>query len=201
MDTINRLAIVFITVMGIIMPSVSSGAEEVAKSPTLEKGIGAYKHENYEEALPLLIQAREEDPNSTLAAYYLGLDYKQLQNYRKAIPHLRDAVSKPPKIKGALIELIDCLYNYNELDEANKWIDEAQREGIRPAQIDFLKGLVLVQQEQYEDAIASFEQAKERDPSMAQASDYQIGVAQLKAKEFDKARKTFEMAADLLPLS
>ena len=198
---IRRLSIVVLTIFSMAIPAIPSGAEEVAKSPTLEKGIGAYKHENYEEALPLLMKAREEDPDSTLAAYYLGLDYKQLQNYRKAIPNLRDAVSKAPKIKGALIELIDCLYNYNELDEANKWIDEAQREGIRPAQVDFLKGLVLVKEERYEEAIASFEQAKERDPSMAQSSDYQIGIAQLKAKEFDKARKTFEMAADLLPSS
>ena len=55
-------------------------AQEKKVNPTLEKGIGQYKHENYDEALGTLKTARQEEPESTLAAYYLGLTYKQLQN-------------------------------------------------------------------------------------------------------------------------
>lgn len=170
---------------------ITSFPENEPLNPTLERGIGLYKHENFDEALPVLEQARQEEPDSTLAAYYLGLDYKQLQNYRLAIPNLREAVTKTPKIKGALIELIDCLYQYNELEEAKKWIAEAEQEGIRPAQIAFLKGLILVKEGKHTDAVASLENAKALDHSMEQAADYQIGIAHLKSKDYGDARKAF----------
>ncbi len=176
-------------------------AQKENLNPTLERGIGLYKHENYDEALEVLKKAKEEEPSSTLASYYLGLNFKQLQNYKMAIPHLRDAVTNAPKIKGALIELIDCLYQYNELEEAGKWIEEAEREGIRPAQIAFLKGLVLVKEGKYPEAVESFEKAKALDPSMEQASDYQIGIARLKSKEFGYAKKAFEEVVVLEPSS
>lgn len=176
-------------------------AQQEKLNPTLERGIGLYKHENYEEALPVLKQAREEEPSSTLAAYYLGLNYKQLQDYENAILHLRDSVTNTPKIKGALIELIDCLYRFDELEEANRWIIEAENEGIRPAQVAFLKGLVRIKEGNYTDAIFSFEQAKALDPSLQQPSDYQIGIAHLKSNALNEAQKAFHGAADLRPSS
>lgn len=191
-----------ILIVYIIIPSGHANAQEARKlNPALEQGIGQYKHENYDEALPLLEQAVKEEPKSTLAAYYLGLNYKQLQNYRKAIVHLRNAVTYTPKIKGALIELIDSLYQYDELEEAEKWIVEAESEGIRPAQIAFLKGLVLIKKEEYALAIESFQKAKSLDKSMEQASDFQIGIAHLKAKEIDAAKDAFSGVIDIKPSS
>ena len=176
-------------------------AQESKLSPILEKGIGHYKHENYEEALPLLQQAREDDPQSTIAAYYLGLNLKQQQKFKKAVPHLRDAVTKTPKIKGALIELIDALYNVGELEEAKKWIGEAENEGIRPAQVAFLKGLVRLKENKVEESISSFEKAKGLDKMMEQACDYQIAIAHLKAKDFAYAKQAFEDVITLNPSS
>ncbi|MDP2922517.1 MAG: tetratricopeptide repeat protein [Candidatus Omnitrophota bacterium] len=158
---------------------------------TLEQGIGQYKHENYEEALTLLKKAREQDPQSTLAAYYLGLTYKQLQSYKEAIPPLKDAVTLSPKIVGALMELVDCFYQLDELEEAKKWIAEAEKEGIRPAQIAFLKGLVLLKDADALGAIEAFKNAKSLDKSMEQSCDYQIGIAHLKAGKFSDAKEAF----------
>ena len=198
-NSINAISIIlsisFICILGFCE------AQEKKVNPTLEKGIGQYKHENYDEAVITLKKAREEEPSSTLAAYYLGLTYKQVQNYSDAVPPLRDAVTYSPKIKGALIELIDCLYQLNQLDEAKRWIAEAEIEGIRPAQTAFLKGLLLVKAEDVPGAIASFENAKSLDKSMAQACDYQIGVANLKANKFEDARKAFKQVVIVDPSS
>lgn len=160
-------------------------------SATLEKGIGQYKHENYDEALATLKKAKEENPQSSLTAYYIGLTYKQLQNYREAIPCLKDAVTFSPKIKGALLELIDCLYQLGKLEEAKEWIAQAKSDGIRPAQVAFLEGLVLLKGEKWEDAVEAFKNAKELDPSMSQTCNYQIGIAYLKGKKISEAQKAF----------
>lgn len=176
-------------------------AQEKRVSPVLEKGIGMYKHENYDEALPVLLQAVQENPESSLASYYLGLNYKRLQLYKKAIPHLTNAITYSPKIIGALIELIDCLYNVNQLEEAKGWIVEAEHEGIRPAQVAFLKGLVLLKESQLDEAITSFERAKDLDQTMTQAVDYQIGIAHLKAQDFKDAKEAFKSVIFLEPSS
>lgn len=195
-DKITLFIIALILSLSVIM---ISAAEQEKISPTLEQGIAQYKHENYDEALTILKKAREEDPKSTLAAYYLGLTYKQLQNYKEAVPNLRDAVTFSPKIKGALIELVDSLYQLSQLDEAKTWIAEAEKEGIRPAQVSFLKGLVLLKDGNEEDAISSFENAKEIDKFMTQACDYQIGIAYLRDKRFAEAKNAFSEVVVLDP--
>lgn len=176
-------------------------APEKKINPTLERGIGLYKHENFDEALGVLKKARLEEPRSTIAAYYLGLTYKQMQNYSEATPHLVDAVSNPPKIKGALIELIDCFYQTGQLGEAEKWIAEAEEAGVRPAQVAFLKGMVLLKAEKTEDAIKSFENAKALDESMGQAADYQIAIAYMKTGKFNAAKDVFQQLVMVDPNS
>ncbi|MCM8761366.1 MAG: tetratricopeptide repeat protein, partial [Candidatus Omnitrophica bacterium] len=169
------------------------GAQENEKSnPVLEKAIGQYKHENYEEALALLKKVRQEQPRSTIAAYYTGLTYKKMQDYKSAIPNLRDAVTYSPKIKGALVELIDCLGQAGDFEEAYKWIAEAEAQDIRPAQVAFLKGLILMKSDKPAEAIESFRKAERIDPSMSQACSYQIGMANIRLKKFSEAREVFK---------
>lgn len=191
----------FVLFLSILMPVFIAEAQESKLSATLESGIGQFKHENYDEALPLLQQARKEDPTSTLAAFYLGLTYKQLQDYRSAIPHLKEAVTGTPKIIGALIELIDSLYQVDELEQGMTWIAEAEKEGLRPAQVAFLKGLLLLKQDKNQEAITSFKKAKELDKAMEQSCDYQIGIAHLKTKEFNYAQDAFKKVIVREPLS
>jgi len=192
-------SVIFFVATFLITSSIFS--EEPKTNPTIEKGIGQYKHENFDEAIITLKKAREEEPQSTLAAYYLGLSYKQTQNYKEAICHLQDAVTVTPKIKGALIELVDCLYQLNRTDEAKKWIAEAEAEGIRPAQVSFLKGLVLTKNNEDDGAIAAFENAKALDNSLAQSCDYQIGIIHVKEKRFEEAKDVFREVITLGPNS
>jgi pentatricopeptide repeat protein len=197
----SRIRLSFVIFLFLCFSICICKAQEINPTSTLERGIGQFQHENYDEALSLLQQARQEDPSSTLAAYYLGLDYKQLQDYKNAIPHLKAAVTQTPKIIGALIELIDCLYQVGEYEEAFKWVAEAQKEGIRPAQVAFLKGLILLRQDNNQQAIDAFTQAKQLDRAIEQQCDYQIGIAHLKSKEFDYAQEVFNQVIALEPLS
>jgi tetratricopeptide (TPR) repeat protein len=167
-------------------------AEERPLSATMQKGIGQFKHENYDEALITFQQARKEESRSTIAAYYLGLTYKKIQNYKDAVKPLKDAVTQEPKIAGALLELIDCLYQLDELSEAKRWIAEAEKENVRPAQTAFMKGLVYLKDDQDDEAISAFKKAKELDPSMQQSCDYQLGIAYIKKKQLVDAKKIFK---------
>lgn len=62
------LSSLFLLVLFLVFPYPA-----FSQTTNLSKGIEDYKEENFEEALESLIEARKEDPSSSLAAFYLGL--------------------------------------------------------------------------------------------------------------------------------
>ncbi|MBI5187891.1 MAG: tetratricopeptide repeat protein [Nitrospirae bacterium] len=182
------LSSLFLLVLFLVFPCYPA----FSQTTNLLKGIEDYKEENFEEALESLIEARKEDPSSSLAAFYLGLTYKQLLNYKEAATNFRDAVTLKPKIKEAVIELIEMLYNLNELKEAKEWLNVAEKEDIKPAQTAFLKGLILLKENKNLEAIKAFERSKEIDKTYTQAADFQIGNAYLKERRLAEAKESFK---------
>lgn len=166
---------------------------------SLDQGIALYQRESNDEAEQALKKAREEEPASTRAAYYLGLTYKRLQRYSEAEKQLKEAVNNEPRIKEALLELVEVQYQLGKLDEAQRHIEVAEREGIRPAQAAFLNGLVQLKRNRPNDAIESFRKARDLDASLKQAADYQIGIANLQQKSWDEAAKAFQEVLVLDP--
>jgi TolA-binding protein len=167
----------------------------------LQEGIKQYRSDNYEEAVELFIKAREQNPKSTEAAFWLGLAYKQQGSFQEAVPHLIDAVTLTPPIKEAIVELIDALQRTDQRAEAKKWIAVAEREGIYPAKTAFLKGMVLAKDEKYPESIAAFEKAKTLDNTFTQAADFQIGLSLMLARKYGEAGKRFQAAVTQDPAS
>jgi len=183
----------FLLVLGLMaFSSLFFPVRGSCESPLLLKGIELYKQENYEEALGTLNQARREEPRSSTAAFFLGLTYKQMMNYPQAAVHLEDAVTLTPKIKEALLELVDVLIELGRLDDARKWLAVAEQEGIFPAKTAFLKGLYYQKLEKEDQAIEAFEKARALDPSFSQAADFQIAMIYVKQKKVDLAKERLQ---------
>ena len=167
----------------------------------LEKGIDEYKAENYEEAVDILLAVRYEQPASSVAAFYLGLTYKQMREYRLAERNLREAITLSPPVKDAYLELAEVLYTLDALKEAKEWVIKSEQEGIKPAHTAFLKGLILLKEGKSDDAIAAFENAKKLDQSLSQPADFQIAAAYVQKQRFDEAKKSLHTIQDIDPLS
>jgi len=172
-----------------------------AGEATLNEGIAQYSQENYEEAIEILSQLRKQKPASSEAAFYLGMACKQVMDYPQAEINLRDAVTLNPKIKEALLELVDVLYQQGKLDEAVKWVDVAEKEEIAPARTAFLKGLILAKGGKNSGAIAAFEKAKQLDATLAQAAEFQIAICLIKEKKLNLAKARFQAVVTHDPLS
>ena len=185
----------------IVAQVVNQVQTNLSRTSSLSRGIEEYKDENFEEACDILVKAREEDPASSLAAFYLGLTYKQLMNYKDAAANFRDAVTLKPPVKDAVVELIEVLYNLGELQEAKEWLNVAEREKIKPAQTTFLKGLILLKEDNNLEAIKEFEKSKEIDNTLTQAADFQIGIAYIKERKLSEAREKFRAIAIVSPES
>ena len=163
-------------------------------SSLIKKGMEEYKDESYEEAIETLEQARKEDPKQSVAAFFLGMAYKQTMDYEKALENLLDAANLDPRIKEALVEVVDVSMQLGKIEVAKKWIKVAEKENIFPAKIAFLKGLIFTEEGKNKQAAESFARAKSIDPNIAQAADIQIALSYMKDRRLNDAKKSFEAA-------
>src|SRR3990167_7782652 len=128
----------------LIIISISEQAFSQTQSSHLKQGIANLKEENYEEAVEDFKKVRELNPSSSMAAYYLGIAYKKIQDYKEAKNNLKDALSLEPRVKEAVVELADVLYQLSETEDALKELEIAENQGMGTPQTTFLKGLVLL---------------------------------------------------------
>lgn len=172
----------------------------LAQTP-FDEGLRELNQENYEEALSYFLQAWETDKGSSRIAYYLGLTYKAMEKYSDAIPYFRDAATLSPRVDNAFVDLVDILYHIGNLEEAQKWIVIADKEGISTARYNFLKGLVLARAGKPDDAIRAFETAKKLDPGQAQQVDLQIAGIYTRQGKFKDAQSRLRATITLDPAS
>lgn len=167
----------------------------------LEEGVRHYQRENYEEAIEALEKARKQSPSSSQAAFFLGMAYKQVMDFPKATVNLQDAVTLSPPVKEAVVELIDALYQTNNLEKAKKWLETAEKGNVYPARVSFLKGMILAKENKHQGAIAAFEKAKQLDSGLTQAAEFQIGMSYMKDSKLGKAKERFQAVIQRDPLS
>lgn len=167
----------------------------------LEEGVRHYQRENYEEAIEALEKARKQFPSSSQAAFFLGMAYKQVMDFPKAAANLQDAVTLSPPVKDALVELIDTLYQTDNLEKAKNWLETAEKEGVYPARVSFLKGMILAKENNHQGAIAAFEKARQLDPGLTQAAEFQVGMSYMKDRKLGKAKERFLAVIQRDPLS
>lgn len=157
----------------------------------LKQGISNLKEENYEEAVEDFKKARMADPDSSIAAYFLGIAYKKVENNREALANLNDAVALQPAVKEAVIELADVLYQLGDMEGALRELQIAEKDGISPAQTSFLKGLVLLKLGKNMDAVESFNKAKSLDEKLVTSANYQIAIASFQEGKLSEAQMMF----------
>ncbi len=166
-----------------------------------DKGVKEFKEENYEEALELFLQARKAEPRSSMVAFLLGLTYKHMEKHKQAVPYLKDAVTFTPRVKEALIELIDALTQTDDTTEARKWIAVGEQEGIQPARLQFFKGLVLLKENKLLEAVAAFDKSKDLEPALKQAAEFQIANAYARLGKWKEARSRLKATISVDPNS
>ncbi len=188
-----KKAILLLVVVPVLILPLIAEASTPAKN-LYEKGVDEYNKENYEEAIQLLGEARRLNPEDTFAAFYLGMAYKETMDYENAGSHLLDAVQKGAKIKEALVELVHVQVLLKKSEEARKWIQIALKEGIFPAKMHYLLGIVEKDEGNYKEAVICFENAAKADPSYRQSADYEIALCLFGDNDLTAARELFQTA-------
>ncbi len=168
----------------------------------MERGVWLYKHENYEEALGMFKKAKEGEPGSPVVEYYIGMTYKQLQDFSSAKPHLEAALTLEPKEAAALPELVSLLHQTDQIDEAKKWLSMASALKMDPAQRAFFDGLILMRDgNKPKEAIAAFEDAAKLDSSLKDTAKYFEAFCYMQTKKLTEAKNMFQQIRTNQPMS
>ena len=157
-----------------------------------QKGVNEYNLENYEEALDLFNQARREESDSPEIAYYLGLTCRQTGNFHEAAQRFMEAIQKNPFGKEAFLELIETLYDLNDLKSAKDWLFRAEKQRFSSGRLFFLEGMILLKEDHNQEAIMAFQKAKAKEQVLKSSADFQIAVAYAKDKQFKRSRERLQ---------
>lgn len=105
-------------------PEIESIVKDVENISTYEKAVELVK-DNPEKAIELLTPLSDEFSDNPLIYYYLGVCYRKIQHYNKAIHYLNKSMS----IESGILEVVNELgMNYaclNEFEEAIKYFKKA----------------------------------------------------------------------------
>lgn len=189
--TFKFLLIIFQTIFLSIFSIVIFLDNTNAQEDLIKKGIEQYRAENYEEALEILNEAYRTSPTTTVS-YYLGLIYKQIGELSKAKEFFFKTITEKPTINDAYIELAHVLFLLDELEEAKKWLNEAEIKQIMPARSAFIRGLILLKEGKNKESREYFEKAKALDKNLMQAADFQISLSYLSERKIRDSRKFFQ---------
>jgi hypothetical protein len=95
-------------------------------NPLLEEGVKQYQAENYEEAIEILGKAREQDPQSPIAAFFLVMTYKQTIDLKKSRPQSRRCIKIKTCLKRGFNRICKCTFPFKQTDGIKKWIKVAK---------------------------------------------------------------------------
>ena len=193
------LFFLWLMVSGAFSPPALYAQGSDGQSSLLQKAISEYQEERFEEALELLILARQQVPASSVAAFYLGLVYKQTGDYAKAASQYREALRLSPRVQDAYIELIEVLIRMEEIPEARMYILQAESEGVLPDQIAFLKGLTLARMGNSQKAIAAFRKSMDLNPALTTSAELQIAILHVQEGKIRQAKNSLEALSTMAP--
>ncbi len=190
---------------------VASSAPAQVSPESAEKyveGQGLFKKRRYQEALGLFEEAIKLDGKNAQAYRAMGLTYKKLRNYPKAMESLQMAVTIKPDYASAYYDLgqiqYQALEKYEDAQSSFKQVleidpafeDGRAREYLKAACVK--QGRAHYKQRNYRKAAREYEDACQLDPSDA-LSFYNLGLAYRKARNYKEAVESLTTAIDLNP--
>ncbi|MDH4227838.1 MAG: hypothetical protein OEV59_08865 [Deltaproteobacteria bacterium] len=190
----KRHAVVFAVLLVpvfILLCPPKAFSEESSNTLT-EQGIKFYRAEEYEEAITVLTRARSMNANNTVAAFYLGLAYKQSIELDKAAESFKDAFYSTPRINDAGLELVEVYYLQGKWQECVDAATDAEKINFKPGHVAMYKGLALSKLGRHDEAVTSFELARNLDPTLGQTALFHIASVTAAKGDLKTARSRFE---------
>ena len=138
--------------------------QKIAIANLLYEGMVHIENARYNEAVPILEEVLNQEPNALTAYLLLGRAYVTLREYQKAIAPLQHVVKLAPNNSFAHYELGCALVKTGQWNEAAPQFEAAVSQMNSSAMMHFYLALVYQQMSRDDDALAQFKDALQQDP-------------------------------------
>jgi tetratricopeptide (TPR) repeat protein len=122
-----------------------------------ELGALEFERKNYEKAVQLLQQARNQDPDSPAVLRYLGHSLFRLKKPKEAMNFIRKAIDLAPDDKESLYTLGECYQEANQTEQALRIFNHLRADPVMGPTACLNVGTIHINSRQYEAAIQDFE--------------------------------------------
>ncbi len=174
---------------------------EVDVTTFIEKGWNEIAKGNYENAIKILEEIKEKVPDNTKVLNLLGWAYVQIGRFDDAFPLYLKVLQLEPKNTLAMKDIGYICYKKGIYGEAIEHLAKVIRiDNNKTATLYALYylGLIYLEREMYDDAIAFFQRALEKGPNLVEAH-YHLGITYEKKKEYEKAKECFRKVIEIAP--
>jgi len=172
--------------------------QKIAIANLLYDGMVHIEHARYKEAVPILEEVLNQEPNALTAYPLLGRAYVSLKEYQKAIAPLQHVVELTPENSLAQYELGCALVKTGQWNEAMPHFEAAVSQMNSSAMMHFYLALVYQQTSRDDDALAQFKDALRWDPQNFPAN-LLLGRMYIKQQKAAEAIPLLRKAAALRP--
>ncbi|MDR3338385.1 MAG: tetratricopeptide repeat protein [Treponema sp.] len=149
-----------------------------------------FQRKNYDKAVPLLQQARLQDPEHPGCLRILGHSFFKMKKYKEAMSYIRKAMDLAPGDKESLYTLAECYHEANQIEQALKIFSHLRPDPQMGAQSCLMSGTINMDTHQEAKAIEDFEiglRHQNVKPEVEIEIKYKLAVCYLKANEMGKA--------------
>jgi tetratricopeptide (TPR) repeat protein len=142
----------------------------------IAQAILAYEERRYEEAIGLLTEALQIDPNNVEALYYTGLVHIATKDYVRAVEALESAGSKSPTDLAIKFQLGVAYFLLEQYDKAEPLLTEVFKAQPQKENVGYYVGFMRYRNKDYQGALAAFRAGRSADPNILQLTKFYSGL-------------------------
>ncbi|MDR1287670.1 MAG: tetratricopeptide repeat protein [Treponema sp.] len=149
-----------------------------------------FQKKNYEKAIQLLQQARQQDPDSAAVLRDLGHAFFRVKKPREAMTFIRKAIDLAPDDKESLYTLAECYYEANQSDQALRLFNHLRADPVMGPNACLVTGTINMELHQEDAAIGDFEIGLKHEnikPDILTELRYRLAQAYLKKNNISGA--------------
>ena len=153
---------------------------------------------DYHEAVRVLREAAQLDPESSSVMLHLGQALCKSGERQECIEILKSLLAKRPDLMPAWTMLADALRDENRVDEGISWLSKAVKLNPKDLQLRLTLASALIDADMVPEALAILNKVAQANPRIAQVH-VQMGLAMTKLRNLPEAIRQFNIALDLDP--
>lgn len=178
----------------------AGSAEAAPDAAARAEAVQMVQTQRCEQAIPLLEQARRNDPGDARLPLLAGECQIRLRRYADAVISLTEVKRLDPRLPDVDLYLGIAHYHTGDLEAAERDFEAARVTSPGRAEVDLYLGMILLQDSRNEEAAAALQRARMADARAVEpVASYYEGLALLAAGQSSKGREALERVRELAP--